>query len=446
MKNFLLAVTAIIAQSLVLGLSMQNNAGAATQIDSIAVVVNDEVITTREVEHRVNDFAAQLQINTASETDMTALKKQVMERMIQNRIQLQQAARMGITIDDVSLNRVLSALAESNKLSLDQLRDRIEAGGMDFARFREQSREDLIIKQLQQRLVADKVSVTDQEIRQYVLNNQQNTQSFRYHIQHILVATPQTSTPDDIKNAQQKAQRLYQALLEGRDFTDAAIKESDGRNALQGGDLGWREANELPESFVEKLRDMKTGELSKPIRSASGFHIIKLIESTNSAQKVEQTHARHILIRTSPELDDNAARDLLLKLKQEIIDGADFARLATEYSQDPGSKDNGGDLGWADPGTFVDTFEDIMAELPANAISEPFQSQFGWHILQVLERRLQNQTDATLETQARKQIRKRKIDEELRLWLRRIRDEAFVEYIDPALATLAIRQSDELAE
>lgn len=442
MNARLKSVTRIFTYCVLLLLSQQPIANAAIELDGIAVAVNDEVITLRELDNRVNDYAIQLRINPTNAQDMAALKRQVLERMIQNLIQLQQAARLGITVDDVSLNRMLVALAESNKLTLDQLRGRITSEGMDYARFREQTREDLIIKQLQQRLVADKVSVSDQEIKQFLANNNESTKNQRYHINHILVATPQTAKPDDISQAQKKADRIYQALQNGQDFADAAVKGSDGRNALQGGDLGWRTASELPEVFVETLRNMKVGETSKPIRSASGFHIIKLVEGSNSTQMVEQNHSRHILLRTSDELDDEAARALLIKLKAQIRSGSDFAKLAKEYSQDPGSKDKGGDLGWADPGMFVDAFEDAIGALKPGEISEPFQSQFGWHIVQLLERRQQEQSTASFEAQARNQIRKRKIDEELRLWLRRIRDEAFVELVDTKLAPLST-QPDE---
>jgi len=443
MKTFSRSISVTIAFCLVMVLTGQRLAvAAATELDGIAVVVNDEVITLRELDNRVHDYAIQLHINTASSQDMAALKKQVLEHMIQNRIQLQQAARLGIKIDDVSLNRMLVALAESNKLSLDQLRTRVEAEGMDFARFREQTREDLIIKQLQQREVADKVSVTDQEIKQFIANSSENSKNQRYHINHILIATPQTAKPEDISKAQKKAELLYQSLKAGQVFADAAIKNSDGRNALQGGDLGWHTSSELPESFVQVLHTMKDGDISQPIRSASGFHIIKLVESSNAGQMVEQSHSRHILIRTNDQLDDDGARELLSNLKTQIINGADFAALAKKYSQDPGSKNNGGDLGWADPGMFVDAFEDAVASLKPGEISEPFRSQFGWHIVQLLGRRQQQQTSATLEAQARNQIRKRKIDEELRLWLRRIRDEAYVEFIDPGIKPLSA-QSDE---
>lgn len=422
---------------LIILMSGFQGANAATELDRIAVVVNDDVITLNELDNRVSDYAIQLRINTANPLDLAALKKQVLERMIQNKIQLQQAARLGITIDDVSLNRMLSALAESNKLSLDQLHTRIEAEGMDYTRFREQSREDLIIKQLQQRLVIDKVAVTDQEIKQFVSTNSESKNNQRYRLNHILIATPQTAKPEDISKAQKKAERIYQLLQSGQAFNKVAIKDSDGRNALQGGDLGWRAANELPESFVETLSTMKKGEISKPIRSASGFHLLQLVDSTTGVQTVEQNHARHILIRTSADLDDDGARELLNKLKTKINNGADFGKLAQEYSQDPGSKEKNGDLGWADPGMFVGAFEDAITALQPGEISEPFKSQFGWHLVQLLERREHQQTSTTLEAQARNQIRKRKIDEELRLWLRRIRDEAFVDIVDPNLKQIA---------
>jgi peptidyl-prolyl cis-trans isomerase SurA len=434
MNMFLKSVTPVLVSSLLLLVSSFQITNAATELDGVAVVVNNDVITLRELENRVHDYAIQLRVDTSNVQDMAALKKQVMERMIENQIQLQMADKLGIKIDDVGLNRVLVSLAESNKLTLDQMRDRIAAEGLDFTRFREQTREELIIKQLQQREVADKVTVSEQEIKQYITNNSDNTKNLRYHIRHILIATPQNAKPDDITEAQKKADQIYQALQKGEKFSDAAMKNSSGRYALKGGDLGWHTASELPVAFVDALRDMKSGEISRPIRSASGFHIIQLVGSSNSAQVVEQNHSRHILIRTSPELDDDGARELLSKLRTEIKNGADFAKLAKKYSQDPGSKNKGGDLGWASPGAYVQSFESVIESLKPGEISEPFRSQYGWHIVQLIARREHKQTSETLEAQARNEVRKRKIDEELRLWLRRIRDEAYVQIIDPHLA------------
>ena len=208
------------------------------------------------------------------------------------------------------------------------------------------------------------------------------------------------------------------------------MKHSSGRNALKGGDLGERKASELPDLFIQAIKKLAPGDTAKPVRSASGFHILQLVSSSNSKIMVKQTHARHILLRTSSELNDDQAREKLLKIKQQIKDGKKFAELAAQYSEDPGSKTTGGDLGWAGPGDFVPAFENVMNNLEPGQISEPFKSQFGWHLLQVIERRDHDQSKTNKENAARKAIQKRKIDEELRLWLRRIRDEAYVQYLD----------------
>jgi peptidyl-prolyl cis-trans isomerase SurA len=408
---------------------------AIKPLDQIIAVVNDDVITQNELESRVADYASQLKLSNSASPELTALTKQVLERMIRNRIQLQLASQMGIKIDDIALNRVLEQLSSSNNMTLDQLKAKLEKGNIEFSRFREQTRNELIIKQLQQRAVANKVNVSDQEISQFIEQNlKQKSENTKYHLLHILVATPESATPDDIIVGKQKAAEIYTEILNGADFKDQAIKKSNGRNALKGGDLGWRKASELPKDFVAAVRNLNKGDTSQPIRSASGYHILQLVDKSDNQQVVTQTHARHILIRTSSDRSDDEAKALLSQLKKRIDSGEDFAQLASENSQDPGSKIKGGDLGWADPGSFVTEFEDVMDKLEDGQISEPFRSQFGWHLLQVLERREQDKTQTNIEAQARKSIRKRKIDEELRLWLRRIREEAYVEYTDKTLS------------
>lgn len=419
----------------VLCIFVPQQALAIQPLDQIIAVVNDDVITQNELKTRVADYANQLKLSTSASPEIKALKKQVLERMIRNQIQLQLASKLGIKIDDIALNRVLEQLASSNKISLDQLKSRLEEENIEFGRFREQTRNELIIKQLQQRVVANKVSVSDQEVSQFIQQNlEQKSGNNKYHLLHILIATPESATPDDIKKAEDKASHLHAEILGGADFKNLAIRESGGRNALQGGDLGWRKANELPGDFVTALKNLNKGDTSLPIRSASGFHILRLVDKTSTQNIVTQTHARHILIRIDAETSDDEAEKLLSKIKIRLKNGEDFAQLASEYSQDPGSKTKGGDLGWADPGNFVTEFEDVMSNLEDGQTSEPFRSQFGWHLLQVLGRRDQDKTLTNIEAQARKSIRKRKTDEELRLWLRRIRDEAYVEYIDKTLS------------
>jgi len=408
---------------------------AIQPLDRIVAVVNEDVITQNELTSRVSDYANQLKLSNSASPEMEALKKQVLERIIRNRIQLQLAEKRGIKIDDIALNRMLEQLASSNSVTLDQLKSKLEETGIEFNRFREQTRKELIIKQLQQRLVANKVNVSDQEIKQFIQQNlEKKSESTKYHLLHILVATPESATPDDLTSGKEKAMGIYAKIKNGDDFKQLAIKFSNGRNALQGGDLGWRKGGELPENFVTAANSLDAGDTTLPIRSASGYHILQLIDKSSRQNFVTQTHARHILVLTNASTSDDDAKKLLDEIKIKLKDGEDFAQLANEHSQDPGSKPNGGDLGWADPGNFVPEFEDIMIKLEEGEISEPFRTQFGWHILQVLGRREQDKTQTNIEAQARNTIRKRKIDEELRLWLRRIREEAYVEYVDKDLS------------
>jgi peptidyl-prolyl cis-trans isomerase SurA len=400
-------------------------------LDHIVVVVNEDVITNTMLEDRVNDFHKQLELSQLSRIEPETLKKQVLERMIRDTIQLQQAKQLGITVDDLMLNRMLEQLAKSNNMSLEMFRDTIETEGLNYTRFREQTRDEIIIKQLQQRIIASKISVSDQQVQQYIEQNESlDSSKITYHLRHILISTPEAATPEDIDKAKKKAESVYRKITHGSKFEDMAIKESSGRNALKGGDLGERKSDELPQLFVDAVKNLKPGESSKPVRSASGFHLLHLISSSNDQLMVRQIHARHILIRPSSEVSDEQARKTLSELKQKIENGKSFAELASEYSEDPGSKIKGGDLGWAGPGDFVPAFENVANSLSIGQLSEPFKSSFGWHILEVLEHRDFDQTKTNKENQARNAIQKRKSDEELRLWLRRIRDEAYVEFID----------------
>jgi len=400
-------------------------------LDHIVVVVNDDVITKNMLDNRINDFRNQLELSRLSRIEPETLKKQVLERMIRDTIQTQQAKLFGITVDDLTLNRTLERLAKSNNMSLEMFRDTIETEGLSYTRFREQTRNELIINQLQQRIVARKISVSDQEVQQHIEQNETDDSSkVSYHLRHILIATPESASPEEINTAKQKADKVYKKLINGADFKDLALKESSGRNALKGGDLGKRKANELPKIFLSAVKNLTSGEISKPFKSASGFHLLQLVNRSNDQLMVKQMHARHILIRTSDETSDDQARKTLLQAKQQIEDGANFAELASKYSEDPGSKVKGGDLGWAGPGDFVDGFENVANSLAIGQISEPFKTPFGWHILEVLEHREHDKSKSNKENQARNAIQKRKMDEEIRLWLRRIRDEAYVEFID----------------
>lgn len=400
-------------------------------LDQIVVVVNDDVITQTQMDNRINDFRKQLALSQLSRIDPQTLKKQVLERMIRDTIQLQQAKQFGISVDDLMLNRMLEQLASSNKMTLDSFRKTIEAEGLSYARFREQTRNEVIINQLQQRLVASKINISEQEIQQYIEQSETGESSnISYHLRHILIATPDTASADDLSEAREQVDAVYKKISHGSNFEDMAIKYSNGRNALKGGDLGQRKANELPQLFVDAVKNLSPGETSSPVKSASGYHLLQLLSSSNDQVMVQQTNARHILIRTSNEVSDEQARKKLLQLKQKIEDGHSFAELASENSEDPGSKIKGGDLDWYGPGEFTPGFENVANSLGIGQLSEPFKTAFGWHIIEVLERRQHDQGKTNKENQARNSIKKRKIDEELRLWLRRIRDEAFVEFVN----------------
>jgi len=415
----------------ILGFSTNTVHAALKPLDHIVVVVNEGVITNSMLSNRIQDFRKQLALSQLSRIEPETLKKQVLERVIRDTIQLQKAKQFGITVDDLMLNRMLEQLAKNNNMSLDVFRQTIETEGLSYTRFREQTRNELIIKQLQQRLVANKISVSDQEVQQYItLNESSDTSKITYHLRHILIATPESAKPDDIQKAKEKADTAYRKIQAGSRFEDIAIKVSSGRNALKGGDLGERKAAELPQLFVNAVNNLKPGETSQPVKSASGFHLLQLVSSSNDEIIIGQVHSRHILIRPSSEVSDEQARKKLVELKQKIENGEKFSMLASQFSEDPVSKTQGGDLGWAGPGDFVGIFENVANSLEIGQISEPFKSQFGWHILEVLEHRDHNLAKTNKQNQARNDIRKRKVDEELRLWLRRIRDEAYVEYID----------------
>jgi len=404
----------------------------AQLLDKIIVVVNEDVITQTMLDNRIADFRKQLELSQLSRIDPATLKKQVLERVIRDTIQLQQAKQFGITVDDLMLNRMLERLAQSNKMTLEEFRDTIEKEGLDYPRFREQTRDEVIINQLQQRLVASKINVSDQEVRQYIEQNENEDSSrISYHIRHILIATPEAASPAALEKAKEIAQSVYTKLRNGSKFVDMAVKYSNGRNALKGGDLGERKANELPHLFVSAIRDLEPGEISEPFSSASGFHILQLVSSSDAQIMVQQSDIRHILIRTSSEVSDNQARKKLLELTRKIEQNDEsFAELASEFSEDPTTKITGGNLGWSNPGDYTPAFEEVAKNLPLNKISKPFKTPFGWHIIEVMERRQHNLGKTNKENQARNAIKKRKMDEELRLWLRRIRDEAYVEFID----------------
>jgi len=403
---------------------------ALEELDSVAIIVNENIISKRQIATRFNDFKRQLKLQGKKMPPDALLKKQVIERMIVDSIQLQLAKQQGIHIDDLSLNKALENIARNNRTSLDEMHRILEQKGINYKTFREQTRKDLIIRQLQQRMIYSRVKVSPQEIDIF-LEQQKNSgdaANDKYHLAHILIATPEASSPAEVSKALTKAKEVITLLEQGKAFNDAALRFSDGRHALKGGDLGLLSAAQLPSLFLDAARRLEINEITQPLRSAGGFHILKLIDKKTQKHMVKQTRARHILIKADEITSNEEARLKLVEVKKQLDSGADFAKLAKEFSQDPGSKNNGGDLGWATEGTFVPRFTEVMNSLEDGQISEPFKSQFGWHIIQLLERREQDETQQRIRQKAEVAIQNRKADEELQLWMRRVRDEAYVEY------------------
>lgn len=401
-------------------------------LDRVVAIVNDDVITELELATEVKMIKKQLRSQNTRMPPDDVLQPQVLDRMVLRRIQLQLASKAHIRVDDDTLNRTLESIARQNNLSLMEFRTVLESEGMQYQKFRENMREEIIINRLQKRQVHDRINITPQEVDAYLANRalQSGTQ-YEYNLGHILISVPEAASPELIATARQKAEKVVADLQAGADFAQTAIAVSDGRQALEGGSLGWREISSLPTLFADWVLDREEGEISEPIRSPSGFHIIKMLgKRSNQPQTlVKQTHARHILLRPDGPgpIQDNRTRQAIEELKLRIESGEDFAELAKANSDDPGSGANGGDLGWVNPGTMVAPFENAMNALPVGKISKPVKTQFGWHIIEVLERREQDMTEEVQRSKARESIRASKLDPAMQAWTRRLRDEAFVE-------------------
>jgi peptidyl-prolyl cis-trans isomerase SurA len=406
-------------------------AAPGTLLDSVAAVVNDDVILKSELDAQVADAERQILAHNTPLPEYAVLQKQVLDGMVVNRVELQQAATRGVTVSDDSVNKALSRIAQRDGVTLDQLPDYLKKQGYEYDRFRRELREQLVIQTLEQQVLADQLHISQQELEDQMRTDQgSGDNETQYHVAQILVATPFNPTPDDIATARKKMDIIYQKLQSGTDFAAAAVAYSEGQNALQGGDLGWRKASELPTLFAPIVMQMKPGDYSTPIQSANGFHLVKLIDVKRSDKKVmvTQTHARHILVRTSAILNEAQAKTKIQGLYDQIKGGADFAKLATANSDDPGSAKQGGDLGWLDPGATVPAFQASMDKLQPGEMSEPFQTQFGWHIVQVLGRRQADQTEDDRRNRAYQAIFARKSEEVIQHWLSELKDSSFIEY------------------
>ncbi len=405
----------------------------AVLLDRIVAVVEDDVILDSELTRETNAIKQRLQDNKVMIPPDFILRKQVLERLILERLQLQRARQMGIHVSDEMLRQAIDDIAARNGLTVEQFRQQLESQGMNFAAFQNSIRKEMIINHLRARAIGSRIKVTDREV-QHFLETQGDIgqEKTRYRLGHILIAVSEAASATAIQKALDRAREVVKALRQGADFKEKAVSVSDGGNALQGGDLGWRTMSQIPTLFVDIVSKMKKGDVSDPIRSPSGFHIIKILDMKGLDRHIiTKTKVRHILIKTNELIDDEEAQKRLRALKERILDGDDFAALARAHSDDKGSAIKGGDLGWVAPGVLVPPFEAAMNQLDIGEISDPVQTQFGWHIIQVLDRKQQDDSLEFKKNKVREEIRKQKMDEETALWLRRLRDEAFVEiYLD----------------
>ncbi len=404
---------------------------AVIPLDKIIVIVDDNIITQIELDDRVKLISQRLKQQGTSLPSRDNLRKQILERIILEKLQLKMAKKTGIRINDEMVNRVIENIARENRLSMEQFRQVLQKDGFEFSDFRENIRREITISRLRKMRVENKVNISEQEIDNFLDQSLKDKSSDNeYLLSHILIATPEAATPEQIKEAQIKAQKVVSDLEKGADFTQKAIAVSNDELALKGGDLGWRKTAQLPTFLTSIVSKMQKNEIKGPIRSASGFHIIKLQNKRSNTQKhiVSQTLARHILIRPTQILNREEARLRLAGILQRIKNGEDFASLARASSDDKAAAADGGSLGWVSPGMMVPAFEEEMDKLKPGEISEPFMTQFGWHIVQVMSRRKHDSTDQFQRSQAIKLIRKRKTEEAIQDWLRRLRAEAYVDY------------------
>jgi peptidyl-prolyl cis-trans isomerase SurA len=405
----------------------------AQPLDRIIAVVDDEVILESELVEMEQTIRQQLHQRNAALPPSDVMHKQVLERLIMQRLQLQKAASSGVRVGDDALNAALRQIADNNKMTLGQFRDAIEKDGFDYSGFRETIREEMIISRLHKSQVEDRVVVTDREIDNFLATQTaQGGSEETYHLLHILISLPEAAMPEQVQAAQAKLEKVQSLLAEGADFSQVASGYSDGQNALEGGDLGWRKKGELPTLFANEVPNMKVSDVSDVLRSSSGYHLVKLADKkSEETHLVKQTLASHILIRTNELVTDSDAELRLNQLRERVLNGDDFAELARAHSDDTGSAINGGSLGWSSPGAMVPEFEEKMDALSAGEVSDVFKSRFGWHLIKVLDRREENMAEEFKRNKAREQIRTRKVNEELESWLRELRDEAYVEYREP---------------
>jgi peptidyl-prolyl cis-trans isomerase SurA len=404
-------------------------AADVVKMDRIVAIVDQSVITEQELESRIASLSAQLQKQGTELPEESILRKQILERLISDALQLQYAAQTGIKVDDVQLDKTIERIAEQNKMTIREFHDALNQDGISIRKFRADIRNEIIIARLREREVESRVNVSESEIDNYLTTQASSNQNQdEYEISHILIRVPEEAATEDIQKAKTKVDEVFAALESGTSFAKVSASFSDAPNALEGGNIGWKQGAQVPSLFLDALKAMQTGDVSAALRSPNGFHILKLNAKRGGSSPliIEQTHARHILIKLSEIMSEKDAKQKMDGIKERLDNGEKFEVLARQFSED-GTASNGGDLGWVNPGDTVPQFEKAMNGLQQDEISDPVLSPFGWHVIQVLERRKQDMSKEAARLKARQEIRTRKADEAYQDWVRELRDRAFVE-------------------
>ncbi|PWB31300.1 molecular chaperone SurA [Pseudomonas sp. SDI] len=409
---------------------LSSTAHAAVQtLDSVVAIVDNDVVMKSQLDQRVHEVQQTIAKRGGAVPPAGVLDQQVLERLIVENLQLQIGDRSGIRITDEELNQAIGTIAQRNGMSLEQFRAALARDGVSFDDAREQVRREMIISRVRQRRVAERIQVTEQEVKNFLasdLGKMQLSEEFR--LANILIPIPESANSTAIQAAARQADEVYKQLKQGADFAQLAIARSASETALEGGEMGWRKAAQLPPPFDRMLSNMSVGDVTEPVRTPGGYIILKLQEKRGGQAMVrDEVHVRHILIKPSEIRSEAATQALAEKLYERIQNGEDFAQLAKSFSEDPGSALNGGDLNWVDPNSLVPEFREEMANAQQGQVTKPFKTQYGWHVLEVLGRRATDSTEQAREQQAQMVLRNRKYDEELQTWLRQIRDEAYVE-------------------
>jgi len=421
-----IAIPALIALAAMAPLPASAQSRATTPIDSIVALVDEDVILRSELDVAVAGIVDRVRASGEAMPPMHLLERQVLERLIIRELQVQRALQTGIRVSDADVDQALTSLASQNKMTVQQLRQVIEADGEDFAEFRRNVGEEIMGERLRQRIVNSMDPITDTEID--ILLASEDLSGGEFNVSHILIALPEGSTPQQIAATQAEADDIYQRLEDGLDFASAAISYSDSQEALEGGLVGWRDLNSVPAFFADAVRELKPGQITPPIRSPAGFHIIRVNDFREQRQvMVKEYHARHIMIEINELVTPRLAMDQIIEVKQKLDAGEDFAELAREYSDDTTSANLGGDMGWFPPEAYGDRIYQTLMALQPGQISEPFQTMGGWHIMEFLESRETDRTEEAIRAEARNKIRMQRADQEIESMLRQFRDEAFVE-------------------